>query len=318
MEATAVRMTSAVPSPSVSRRATTSFIAGRLTSTVPSSSARIARGRSSPFAKTSTRNPSGACTERRREAKRGRNMASHAEEKGQGVCRRKVASCERNAAVAAAEQGASSLPDLARTGRRRRRLLSRRGRRRSDRLRLPQRIPSPVRGVLVFFPAEVESGRFRDLILRVLVAGGRTFVVAAEGDAAAGSAVHVAHVLLSAREHGRTGLQNAGQLGRGGFHTMQKSVLIALSLMFLGACATMDDGDADVAAGTPYHDPHTVGIVIAANQGEIDQGNAAAARATNADVRAFAQMMVTDHTTALAAVRDTSARAGVKIGRAHV
>ena len=92
---------------------------------------------------------------------------------------------------------------------------------------------------------------------------------------------------------------------------MQKSVLIAVCLMFLGACATVDDGNVDVPAGTPYHDPHTVGIVIAANQGEIDQGNAAASRATNPDVRAFAQMMVTDHTTALAAVRDTSARAGL-------
>jgi putative membrane protein len=92
---------------------------------------------------------------------------------------------------------------------------------------------------------------------------------------------------------------------------MQKRMFITMSVLtlFLGACATMDDGGADVAAGTPYHDPHTVGIVIAANQGEVDQGNAAASRATNADVRAFAQMMVTDHTTALAAVRDTSSRA---------
>ena len=91
---------------------------------------------------------------------------------------------------------------------------------------------------------------------------------------------------------------------------MQKRALIPVALLavFLGACATMTD---DGMAGRPNSDPHVVGIVAAANQGEIDQGNAAASRATNPDVRAFAQMMVTDHTTALGAIRDTSARAGI-------
>lgn len=67
----------------------------------------------------------------------------------------------------------------------------------------------------------------------------------------------------------------------------------------------------DGTAARPSSDPHIVGIVATANQGEIDQGNAAATRATNPDVRAFAQMMVADHTTALGAIRDTSARAGI-------
>lgn len=94
---------------------------------------------------------------------------------------------------------------------------------------------------------------------------------------------------------------------------MQKKALIVLAILstFLGACATTTDGTTGATAGMPYADPHIVGIAMAANQGEIDQGNNAATRATNADVRSFAQMMVTDHTTALAAVRDTSARAGV-------
>lgn len=83
---------------------------------------------------------------------------------------------------------------------------------------------------------------------------------------------------------------------------------IVLLAVFLGACASMTS---DGTASRPNSDPHIVGIVANANQGEIDQGNAAASRATNADVRAFARMMVTDHTTALAAVRDTSARAGI-------
>lgn len=85
-------------------------------------------------------------------------------------------------------------------------------------------------------------------------------------------------------------------------------ISIAVLSVFLGACATTTDPA--VTAG-PYADPHIVGIAMAANQGEIDQGNAAAARATNPDVRAFAQMMVTDHTTALGALRDTSSRAGL-------
>jgi putative membrane protein len=91
---------------------------------------------------------------------------------------------------------------------------------------------------------------------------------------------------------------------------MQRRALIPVALLavFLGACASMTDGG---MASRPNSDPHIVGIVATANQGEIEQGNAAASRATNADVRAFAQMMVADHTTALSAVRDTSARAGI-------
>jgi putative membrane protein len=91
---------------------------------------------------------------------------------------------------------------------------------------------------------------------------------------------------------------------------MQRRALVPIAVlaMFLGACASMTTGD---TAATPNSDPHIVGIVMAANQGEIDQGNAAASRATNVDVRAFAQMMVSDHTTALGAVRDTSSRAGI-------
>ena len=90
---------------------------------------------------------------------------------------------------------------------------------------------------------------------------------------------------------------------------IRRSALIPVVLLsvFLAACGTMTD----TAANVPNSDPHIAGIVMAANQGEIDQGNAASTRATNADVRAFARMMVTDHTTALGAVRDTASRAAV-------
>ncbi|HUR82551.1 MAG TPA: DUF4142 domain-containing protein [Thermoanaerobaculia bacterium] len=90
---------------------------------------------------------------------------------------------------------------------------------------------------------------------------------------------------------------------------MQKTrflIPIAVFSLFLGACASMTTADT-----TPNSDPHIAGIVVNANQGEIDQGNAAAAKASSADVRAFAQMMVSDHTTALAAARDTAARANI-------
>jgi putative membrane protein len=50
--------------------------------------------------------------------------------------------------------------------------------------------------------------------------------------------------------------------------------------------------DADIAS-----------IVTTANQGEIDQANAALAKASSSDVRDFAQMMVRDHTNALNATQ---------------
>jgi putative membrane protein len=43
-------------------------------------------------------------------------------------------------------------------------------------------------------------------------------------------------------------------------------------------------------------DAQIAAIVVTANQVDIDAGKIAASRTTNADVRAFAQLMVTDHT----------------------
>jgi putative membrane protein len=92
----------------------------------------------------------------------------------------------------------------------------------------------------------------------------------------------------------------------------RKRFILTLSVMtlILGACAaTTGMGSAQQAAGG--HDSWVAGMVATANEGEVQQGTAAASRATNADVRAFAQMMVTDHTNALQALRDTASRAGV-------
>ena len=44
------------------------------------------------------------------------------------------------------------------------------------------------------------------------------------------------------------------------------------------------------------NDAQIASIVVTANQVDIDAGTLATARSTNADVKAFAQLMVTDHT----------------------
>ena len=53
-----------------------------------------------------------------------------------------------------------------------------------------------------------------------------------------------------------------------------------------------------VAAGASAQvtDPQIAKIVVTANQVDIDAGKLAAAKATNAEVKKFAQTMVTDHT----------------------
>lgn len=50
------------------------------------------------------------------------------------------------------------------------------------------------------------------------------------------------------------------------------------------------------AQGGAPNDAQIAGIVVAANQVDIDAGKVAEQRASNADVKAFGQRMVTDHT----------------------
>jgi putative membrane protein len=85
--------------------------------------------------------------------------------------------------------------------------------------------------------------------------------------------------------------------------------MFAVLALLLSACATTTDTMTAHPGATPEGD--IAAIVTAANEGEIQQGQAASGRATNADVRAFAQMMVADHTSALNAARDTFNRAGI-------
>jgi putative membrane protein len=90
----------------------------------------------------------------------------------------------------------------------------------------------------------------------------------------------------------------------------QKRVLLLALPMLLAACAMNTATNmATMPNATP--EPEIAALVTVANEGEVQQGQAASSRATNADVRAFAQMMVTDHTNALATARDTFNRTAI-------
>lgn len=79
-------------------------------------------------------------------------------------------------------------------------------------------------------------------------------------------------------------------------------LLITLTVISCGSMGTMPGRmpDNDIA-----------GIVSTANEGEVQQGQAALTAASSAEVREFAQMMVNDHTSALSKARDVFARNGI-------
>src|SRR6185436_4142010 len=66
---------------------------------------------------------------------------------------------------------------------------------------------------------------------------------------------------------------------------MKLTALVFAGTMFIAAGASAQVTDAQIAK-----------IVVTANQVDIDAGKLAAAKATHADVKKFAQTMVTDHT----------------------
>src|SRR6185437_6738657 len=55
-------------------------------------------------------------------------------------------------------------------------------------------------------------------------------------------------------------------------------------------------------------DPQIVGIVLAANQIDIDHGKLAVSRGSSQQVRDFAQQMITDHTAVQKTVMDLGAK----------
>jgi putative membrane protein len=71
---------------------------------------------------------------------------------------------------------------------------------------------------------------------------------------------------------------------------MKMSVLVAASAWVLGAATAAS------AADKAPNDAQIAAIVVTANQVDIDAGKLAASKAASAQVKEFAQLMVTDHT----------------------
>jgi len=80
-------------------------------------------------------------------------------------------------------------------------------------------------------------------------------------------------------------------------------------LACLAGLAIVANGKAD---GTPPSDPQIVGIVVTANQIDIDASQLALEKAKSQQVRDFAQQMVTDHTALQKSVANLGAKLNVK------
>ena len=80
--------------------------------------------------------------------------------------------------------------------------------------------------------------------------------------------------------------------------------------VLLAAALTFGPGLAKAADGGPT-DPQIVGIVLAADQIDVDYGNIALSKSKNRAIREFAQRMVTDHSAVQKSVIDLAAKLGV-------
>lgn len=90
-----------------------------------------------------------------------------------------------------------------------------------------------------------------------------------------------------------------------------RTLSLAMVVFLMTACAsTMSSPFGNTQSGA-WPESDVAGIVMTANEGEVQQGNVALSRATSADVRAFAQMMVADHTAAMNTGRDVFSRNGI-------
>lgn len=92
---------------------------------------------------------------------------------------------------------------------------------------------------------------------------------------------------------------------------MKTVSILAAALLVLAGCSTYNGGmtsssNSDMGMmGMPgmMGSPDIAAIMTAANEGEVQEGQAAAAKATSSAVRDFANMMVSDHTKALGDAR---------------
>jgi putative membrane protein len=83
--------------------------------------------------------------------------------------------------------------------------------------------------------------------------------------------------------------------------TLVTAVALALAAATLGACDDQDEDEGRLADGgqAVLTEPQIVGVTATANQGEIDMAAAYLPRGQNAQARAFAQQMITEHQAAL-------------------
>lgn len=97
---------------------------------------------------------------------------------------------------------------------------------------------------------------------------------------------------------------------------VMRTVILASVCVIAGACATSSSNGTMNGMDTSYwanatSASDTVAIMTTANESEVQQGNAALSKATSAQVREFAQMMVTEHTNGAQMVRDAASRMNV-------
>jgi putative membrane protein len=102
-------------------------------------------------------------------------------------------------------------------------------------------------------------------------------------------------------------------------------VAALLAIVSVAACAQTDDADqeagSDTAAAAPgatpaqttgaVSDPQILHIAKTANDADIEGGNLAQSKSQNADVKAFANLMISDHTAANQAGMQAATAAGV-------
>ena len=88
--------------------------------------------------------------------------------------------------------------------------------------------------------------------------------------------------------------------------TLSRAAVGAMLILSIGAISACDDDDDDPVGpedittqviNSIQTDAHIMGVLHESNVGEVQAGQLAAQRATDAEVKAFAAMMVTDHST---------------------
>ncbi len=88
-----------------------------------------------------------------------------------------------------------------------------------------------------------------------------------------------------------------------------KTVLPTLALALLSASAF---ADRNMDSSTPPNDSEIAQIVLTANDGEVDAGKLAEKKSMNPEVKSFANMMVTEHTSVMKQTKDLTKKLNVK------